>query len=102
MANLKNSKSQSMGLHKEVLKGRTQQVFFNPEEAENLREKYLETLRITDDYGAKGLTAAETSIIDTLYAELAGDVAAVALQNRNLANDARNMQQRERTGALTR
>ena len=27
MANLKNSKSQSMGLHKEVLKGRTQQVF---------------------------------------------------------------------------
>ena len=35
MANLKNSKSQSMGLHKEVLTGRTQQVFFNPEEAEN-------------------------------------------------------------------
>ena len=35
MANLKNSKSQSMGLHKEVLKGRTQQDFFNPEEAEN-------------------------------------------------------------------
>ncbi len=35
MANLKNSKSQSMGMHKEVLAGRTQQVFFNPEEAEN-------------------------------------------------------------------
>ena len=35
MANLKSSKSQSMGLHKEVLKGRTQQVFFNPEESEN-------------------------------------------------------------------
>jgi len=35
MANLKNSKSQSMGLHKEILTGRTQQVFFNPEEAEN-------------------------------------------------------------------
>ena len=38
MANLKqtkDSKSKSMGLHKEVLKGRTQQVFFNPEEAEN-------------------------------------------------------------------
>ena len=35
MANIKNSKSQSMGLHKEVLAGRTQQVFFNPEEAEN-------------------------------------------------------------------
>ena len=35
MANLKNSKSQSMGMRKEVLTGRTQQVFFNPEEAEN-------------------------------------------------------------------
>ena len=35
MANLKNSKSKSMGLHKEVLTGRTQQVFFNPVEAEN-------------------------------------------------------------------
>ena len=35
MANLKNSKSQSMGMHKEVLTGRTQQVFINPEEAEN-------------------------------------------------------------------
>tara|TARA_Y100000590_G_scaffold287_1_gene364 strand:+ start:141 stop:983 length:843 start_codon:yes stop_codon:yes gene_type:complete len=35
MANLKNSKSKSMGMHKEVLAGRTQQVFFNPEEAEN-------------------------------------------------------------------
>ena len=35
MANLKNSKSKSMGLHKEVLTGRTQQVFINPEEAEN-------------------------------------------------------------------
>ena len=34
MANLKNSKSKSMGLHKEVLTGRTQQVFFNPEEAD--------------------------------------------------------------------
>ena len=27
MANLKDSKSQSMGMHKEVLTGRTQQVF---------------------------------------------------------------------------
>ncbi len=35
MANLKSSKSKTMGLHKEVLTGRTQQVFFNPEEAEN-------------------------------------------------------------------
>jgi len=39
MANLKNlskkSKSQSMGMHAEVLKGRTQQRFFDSEEAEN-------------------------------------------------------------------
>ena len=35
MANIKDSKASSMGLHQEALKGRTQQVFFNPEEAEN-------------------------------------------------------------------
>ena len=39
MANLKSvekkSKSQSMGMHTEVLTGRTQQKFFNPDEAEN-------------------------------------------------------------------
>ena len=35
MANIKDSKATSMGLHQEALKGRTQQVFFNPEEAEN-------------------------------------------------------------------
>ena len=32
---VKEARSKSMGLHKEVLTGRTQQVFFNPEEAEN-------------------------------------------------------------------
>ena len=72
------------------------------EAAVKLREEYLEGLRTTDAFGAKGLSVDETSIIDTLYAELAEDVAAVARQNRNLANDSRNMQQRERTGALTR
>jgi len=35
MANVKKHKSTEMGLHDEVLTGRTQQVFFNPEEAEN-------------------------------------------------------------------
>ena len=35
MANIKDSKATSMGLHQEALKGRTQQVFFNPEESEN-------------------------------------------------------------------
>ena len=35
MAGVKEHKSHDMGLHQEVLTGRTQQVFFNPEEAEN-------------------------------------------------------------------
>ena len=39
MANLKTNekktKAQSMGMHTEVLTGRTQQKFFNPDEAEN-------------------------------------------------------------------
>ena len=39
MANLKTNekktKAQSMGLHTEVLTGKTQQKFFNPDEAEN-------------------------------------------------------------------
>ena len=39
MANIKNTetktKAQSMGMHTEVLTGRTQQKFFNPDEAEN-------------------------------------------------------------------
>ena len=39
MANIKTvekkTKAQSMGLHTEVLKGKTQQKFFNPDEAEN-------------------------------------------------------------------
>ena len=39
MANIKTSekktKAQSMGLHTEILTGKTQQKFFNPDEAEN-------------------------------------------------------------------
>ena len=35
MASIKKHKSAEMGLHDEVLTGRTQQVFFNPEEGEN-------------------------------------------------------------------
>ena len=39
MANLKNvtkkTKAQAMGMHTEVLTGKTQQKFFNPDEAEN-------------------------------------------------------------------
>jgi glutamate synthase domain-containing protein 3 len=35
MASIKEHKSHELGLHKEVLTGRTQQIFFNPEEEEN-------------------------------------------------------------------
>jgi len=35
MASVKDHKSHELGLHQEVLTGRTQQVFFNPEEGEN-------------------------------------------------------------------
>ena len=35
MAGVKDHKSHTMGLHEEVLTGRTQQVFFDPEEEEN-------------------------------------------------------------------
>ena len=35
MASVKGHKSYGMGLHDEVLTGRTQQTFFNPEESEN-------------------------------------------------------------------
>ena len=35
MASVKKHKSHDMGLHQEILTGRTQQVFFNPEESEN-------------------------------------------------------------------
>ena len=61
MANLKNSKSQSMGLHKEVLTGRTQQVFFNPEEAENFfyYGAYDVDFNKRTEINAKDLTAAQ-------------------------------------------
>ena len=55
----------------------------NDEEAATLRDQYLEGLRTTDPYGAKGLTVAETSMIDTLYAELAADVVESARLARN-------------------
>ena len=42
--------------------------------AAELREQYLEGLRTTDAFGAKGLTVDETSMIDTLYAELFKDL----------------------------
>ena len=72
------------------------------EDAAKKRDQYLEGLRTTDAFGAKGLSVAETSMIDTLYAEYARDVADVDLQSRNIANDARNVAQRERAREFTR
>ena len=37
MAGIKDHKSHKMGLHEEVLTGRTQQMFFDPEEEEKQR-----------------------------------------------------------------
>ena len=52
MANLKTNekktKAQSMGLHSEVLAGKTQQKFFNPDEAENFY--YLLLLKLNYQY----------------------------------------------------
>ena len=36
MASIKGHKSTEMGLHEEVLTGRTQQVFFNPEKNQKI------------------------------------------------------------------
>ena len=64
MANLKNvtkkTKAQAMGMHSEVLTGRTQQKFFNPDEAENFY--YFGTYDVDfnkrTDLDVKNMTAA--------------------------------------------
>ena len=67
MANIKSSdkksKSQSMGMHTEVLTGRTQQKFFNPDEAENFY--YFGTYDVDfnkrTDLDVKNMTAPEAN-----------------------------------------
>ena len=67
MANLKTgekkTKAQSMGLHTEVLTGKTQQKFFNPDEAENFY--YFGTYDVDfnkrTDLDVKNMTAAEAN-----------------------------------------
>ena len=49
MASIKDHKSHELGLHKEVLTGRTQQVFFNPEEGENFYTTILMMLILTNE-----------------------------------------------------
>ena len=76
MANLKNTekktKSQSMGMHTEVLTGRTQQKFFNPDEAENFF--YFGTYDVDfnkrTDLDVKDMTAPEANKkIDSLMSQ---------------------------------
>jgi len=81
MANLKNSKSQSMGLHKEVLAGRTQQVFFNPEEAENFfyYGAYEVDFNKRKEINAMDLTAAQLN--DKLHVLMKEGYGSVVVKN---------------------
>ena len=81
MANLKTtekkSKSQSMGMHTEVLTGRTQQKFFNPDEAENFY--YFGTYDVDFnkriDLDVKDMTATDANKkIDSLMSEGYGTI----------------------------
>jgi glutamate synthase domain-containing protein 3 len=81
MANLKDSKSQSMGMHKEVLTGRTQQVFFNPEEAENFfyYGAYDVDFNKRTEVDAMDLTCAQLN--DKLHALMREGYGTVAVKN---------------------
>ena len=81
MANLKNSKSQSMGMHKEVLTGRTQQVFFNPEEAENFfyYGAYDVDFNKRTEIDATNLTAAQLN--DKLHSLMKEGFGSVVVKN---------------------
>jgi len=81
MANLKTtgkkSKAQSMGMHSEVLTGRTQQKFFNPDEAENFY--YFGTYKVDfnkrTELDVKNMEAPEANKkIDSLMSEGYGTI----------------------------
>ena len=81
MANIKNvtkkTKAQAMGMHTEVLTGRTQQKFFNPDEAENFY--YFGTYDVDfnkrTDLDVKDMTAAEANKeIDNLMSQGYGTI----------------------------
>jgi len=81
MANLKTtgkkSKAQSMGMHAEVLTGRTQQKFFNPDEAENFY--YFGTYKVDfnkrTELDEKNMEAPEANKkIDSLMSEGYGTI----------------------------
>ena len=73
----KKSKSQSMGMHTEVLTGRTQQKFFNPDEAENFY--YFGTYKVDfnkrTELDVKNMEAPEANKkIDSLMSEWYGTI----------------------------
>ena len=53
-----------------------------PEEIRKRRETYLNSLKQTEDYGAKGLNQAEVQLIDNIYSNLLVDKEIVNRQNR--------------------
>ena len=53
-----------------------------PEEIKKRRETYLNDLKMTEDYGAKGLSQEEIMVIDQIYATLLRDKQIVNTQNR--------------------
>ena len=76
MANIKSvtkkTKAQAMGMHTEVLTGRTQQKFFNPDEAENFY--YFGTYDVDfnkrTDLDVKDMTAAEANTVSYTHLTL--------------------------------
>ena len=70
-----------MGLHKEVLTGRTQQVFFNPEEAENFfyYGAYDVDFNKRTDIDAKNLTCAQLN--DKLHSLMKEGYGTIAVKN---------------------
>ena len=94
MANLKTvskkSKAQTMGMHTEVLTGRTQQKFFNPDEAENFY--YFGTYDVDfnkrTNLDVKDMTAPEANKeIDNLIHELNSLVKSLANSRELIAED---------------
>ena len=92
MANLKTTekktKAQSMGLHTEVLTGKTQQKFFNPDEAENFY--YFGTYDVDfnkrTELDVKDMTAPEANKeIDNLMSQGYGTIVIKNPQGKHLS-----------------
>ena len=81
MASVRKHKSEEMGLHDEVLTGRTQQVFFNPEEAENFfyYGAYDVNFNKRKEIDAMDLTAAQLN--DKLHSLMKEGYGSVVVKN---------------------